>query len=673
MLLALVSLVLSSDDTGWIYFECNNVTSQLDLLAPLQGCNLNPACRRGQDELYNDQCQPVIWNHTHINKDNVCLLTEANTLSLCGFNITHLETGSFSCQHDLITLHLSHNKIKQLVDGVFDGMTFLRQVWLDNNLIHTIGNNVFPTNLKSLQVIDLSYNKLTYLEPWFFLLPELILINASNNVIHQFVNTIGFNIIIKPVTHSENLTIDLDRNEFEYAQPEDFFSYLGVQNIAVPELNIWNMYTSRKICARLWDNPFVCDCRMFSMYNLIKDFTDIFQVQQEVVICSAPQVLYNQSMRLLAPEQLICDLSNETCPLNCSCIYIPAKQIIEIDCTTSQLTSLPHSLPRYLDPLEVQLSINFTGNKITHLQNTSYLGRTQVLDVGNNNIASIDNNVVESWQEIEEIYLQNNLLTLLPREWKDQSWRNLKSVSIYGNPFVCNCSLNWLNEWSRTHTDKVVMMDSITCVKNERHIVLSEWENALDCDSSDAIMLIVVIISVFVVFIVCLFIFVVKYKHRMIHFLREHDFLLDNLHKEYDAFVCFADEDLNFIEDTIIPLLENDETKYKLLLHYRDFLFGRPIVQNIAYGLEHSKRVMFIVSRYFLESDWCIFELRSAGVPDKSSRNILIILMEDFENHDIHETLRVLLNTVTCLKLNDRQFSKKLKDAMPAKRKDDEQ
>ena len=183
--------------------------------------------------------------------------------------------------------------------------------------------------MKSLQVIDLSYNKLTNLEPWFFLLPELILIDASDNRIDRLVNNIGFDIIIKPVKHSDNLTINLEYNKFVYMRLDDVYSYFGVQNLALPVVSIWNMWTTRTVCGLLWDgNPFVCECRLFSVYKSMKGITDMFKYKQDVLICSAPPVLKGQSMRLLEPEQFISDLSNETCPLNCSCIYIPAKQII---------------------------------------------------------------------------------------------------------------------------------------------------------------------------------------------------------------------------------------------------------------------------------------------------------------------------------------------------------
>ena len=406
VILTSVSLVLTSSkpNTGWSDIGCNYVSSQIDLLVNVQGCNLNPGCSRGQADPYNVQCQPVVWNHTHLTRDNVCLLTETNTLSFCGFNIVHLETDSLSCHRHLITLHLSHNKIQKLHDGVFDGMTSLRQILLNNNLIHMIGNSVFPSSLKSLQVIDLSYNKLTNVEPWFFLLPELILINASNNHINELVNNIGVEISINQIKHSDNLTVDLEYNNIECMKPYDAYSYFGFQNTSNPPYSMVTFLISRRMCGLMFNgNPFVCDCRMFGWYEVIQRVTDMFEDKRDVIICSSPPALNGQYMIHLEKEQLICDLSNETCPLNCSCIYIPAKQIIEIDCTTSQLTSLPLSLPRYLDPSEIELSINLTGNKITKLQSTGYLHRTHVFDLRNNKIALIDNDLLECLQEIEQI------------------------------------------------------------------------------------------------------------------------------------------------------------------------------------------------------------------------------------------------------------------------------
>ena len=38
-ILTLVSLVLTSDETGWLQLDCNDVNSQIDLLVNVQGCN----------------------------------------------------------------------------------------------------------------------------------------------------------------------------------------------------------------------------------------------------------------------------------------------------------------------------------------------------------------------------------------------------------------------------------------------------------------------------------------------------------------------------------------------------------------------------------------------------------------------------------------------------------
>ena len=640
--------------------------TQLNRLAPLQGCNLNPACRRGQDDLYKVQCQPVIWNHTHLNKDSDFLLHQANTLSFCGFNITHLETGSFSCRHHLILLHLSHNKIKQLDDGVFDGMTSLRQIWLNNNLIHTIGNNVFPPSLNSLQVIDLSYNKLTAIDTWPYILPGLILLNMSNNLLGHFENSIGFSLSEDHHEHSDNITIDILNNKFTFVN-------FGIEDDRFPEHLFMEMHKKRKVCALYHKNPIDCNCSMFRTYDTIIDFTEITLYDNAIFRCSSPEALEGIALRDVKKEQLICDLSDRKnhCPTHCHCVYIPAKGYIQVNCTAAHFTTLPDNLPRYFDPRfsyldqsEISLNINFTGNNITSLQNRNYLSRTSILDLRDNRLETVEETVILNVQSTVEIHLQNNLLTSLPGIWEDQQWTNLKKLSLNGNPFVCDCSINWLPRWIQEYEDSNGVRDNISCIKNEDLVNLSDWESTLDCKISIPTEAVIVLIVIFI--FGCIIIFaIVRYKNS--NLLRnEKKKMIEDTEKMYDAFVCFADDDVDYIHDTILPLLE---PSYKLLLHYRDFPLGSPIIQSIVHGIENSQKILFVVSNAFLESEWCMFELERSVVNKAELPNgrIIIILKDDIEDRDLNQTLRILLNTVTYLKWNDDQFAKRLEASMPSK------
>ena len=46
----------------------------------------------------------------------------------------------------------------------------------------------------------------------------------------------------------------------------------------------------------------------------------------------------------------------------------------------------------------------------------------------------------------------------------------------------------------------------------------------------------------------------------------------------YDAFVSYANEDREFVEDYLVPGLEKGDTlSYKCCVHYRDFVVGRQV------------------------------------------------------------------------------------------------
>ena len=48
--------------------------------------------------------------------------------------------------------------------------------------------------------------------------------------------------------------------------------------------------------------------------------------------------------------------------------------------------------------------------------------------------------------------------------------------------------------------------------------------------------------------------------------------------KLYDAFVSYANEDREFVEDYLVPGLEKGDTlSYKCCVHYRDFVVGRQV------------------------------------------------------------------------------------------------
>ncbi|XP_035685947.1 toll-like receptor 4 [Branchiostoma floridae] len=102
----------------------------------------------------------------------------------------------------------------------------------------------------------------------------------------------------------------------------------------------------------------------------------------------------------------------------------------------------------------------------------------------------------------------------------------------------------------------------------------------------------------------------------------------------YDAFVAHNSEDIRWVVHELCHNLEDvqDQPRYKLCIHQRNFLPGAPIVNNIVKAIETSRKTICVLTRSFLRSGWCEFELQLAQTPDNlfgkggSCRLILVFL-----------------------------------------------
>ena len=95
--------------------------------------------------------------------------------------------------------------------------------------------------------------------------------------------------------------------------------------------------------------------------------------------------------------------------------------------------------------------------------------------------------------------------------------------------------------------------------------------------------------------------------------LKWHPFEVDECEGEemtFDVFVSYTNEDEDFAAEELIPLLE--EMNFKVCHHNRDFVPGEPILQNIERCMMQSKRTLVVLSPFFLESNYCMFELCQA-------------------------------------------------------------
>ena len=89
---------------------------------------------------------------------------------------------------------------------------------------------------------------------------------------------------------------------------------------------------------------------------------------------------------------------------------------------------------------------------------------------------------------------------------------------------------------------------------------------------------------------------------------------------EYDAFVSFHSDDQDWVWDELHENLDrtqanaetDDQPRFRLCIHERDFVPGGLIEENILRSIESSRKTIVVLSRNFLKSPWCEFELQIA-------------------------------------------------------------
>ena len=111
-----------------------------------------------------------------------------------------------------------------------------------------------------------------------------------------------------------------------------------------------------------------------------------------------------------------------------------------------------------------------------------------------------------------------------------------------------------------------------------------------------------------------------------------------------------------------------DECGYKLSLHYREFVPGTSIIDNIIDTIYDSRRIVTIITPKFLASEWCKFEVdhglrRAIEKPN----SLVVIMLKEMPKSQLPNSLRAFLSDVTFLLWDDGkrdEMVRKLKNAL---------
>ncbi|XP_050403178.1 uncharacterized protein LOC126819270 isoform X2 [Patella vulgata] len=152
----------------------------------------------------------------------------------------------------------------------------------------------------------------------------------------------------------------------------------------------------------------------------------------------------------------------------------------------------------------------------------------------------------------------------------------------------------------------------------------------------------------------------------------------DSDDKLFDAFISYKSTmvDENFVLNELFPHLET-QMNFKLCLHFRDFIPGETISNNIIWAVENSRRTILVLTPDYVESEFCMFEYQKAQHEMlRRKQRIIPIMFQDINDIEhVDKTLQSILDSITYLEWPGEdspkkieKFWKRLEFSMPKKK-----
>lgn len=122
----------------------------------------------------------------------------------------------------------------------------------------------------------------------------------------------------------------------------------------------------------------------------------------------------------------------------------------------------------------------------------------------------------------------------------------------------------------------------------------------------------------------------------------------------YDIFVSYSDLNRDWVLNELIPNIEKRES-INVCLHERDFQIGFGILENIVSCMDRSRCLLLLISKNFLQSQWCQFEMNLAQhrLLETRRENLIMVLLEDIPVKKQPKILKYLMRTKTYIKWPD--------------------
>lgn len=521
--------------------------------------------------------------------------------------------------------------------NLFYGLTQLTELYLDNNQLVTIYRATFKYT--NIQILNLENNHLAFLpiqrekDPKkyspFEYTPKLIRLNLRNNSIAYYLNdwnTHNSDLEVLDLSYNKITSIQLMEISASWKQAitvnlthNDIKSISGTKLDYELVLNQTQQHIFGEHPNTLWkwilnSNPIDCDCKILYFVKLLRENPSTeryWKLITDDLYCTTPSQLENQLVRDVKYDDLLCPLdspktSNKYCPSMCNCMVRTIDETVIFDCSNAGLEKMP-KLPIIMQnnrPWSGKYELNIENNHIVSLPNGSEFGYDRVtkLNARNNSLEHLLSENLP--QNLTKLDISHNRLKTLDGHilMRLNSTYGIRMV-LAKNPWTCECDKAFM-KYIKLYSAKVDYQN-ITC-KDGRAV--RDKSDVCPMDRT-IIILACVLIALLGLFIGAVLALYYKYQQEVKVWLFAHNLCLwfvteEELDKDkkYDAFISFSHKDEDFVTEQLVPELETGPHPFKICLHFRDWVVGEFIpnqVRLLHTNLTCSVHIVHFLFRFF--------------------------------------------------------------------------
>lgn len=613
------------------------------------------------------------------------------TIDLSYNNITSLE-GLFQNNPKLKHLYLAANTISEIGNS-FHGLMELKKLNLSRNSIQCIDHRSFM-GLEKLRFVDLSHNMIHLIESnSFSALPKLKMLDLSFNVFVSLNKSLQNLDFLKILRISSIKLQDVKSDEFQgltrlanlslqgnwLTSLNGYFGKLYRLN----NLNISN--NSLKTLSRdtfpeeisslslsLEMNEWECDCRLKWILEFLAHKSNFSLLDNPV--CHSPRRLRFKFLKELAVKDVM--EWPDDCPTQCDCYCVSQGQdfYVRVSCSSRNLTRIPSRLPQHLGHLD------FSGNELQelrHFMSDSY-NSLAILDLENNRIFNLDINSMP--RNLKVLKLSGNLLNKL--RWEELKSHSLEAMTLSGNPWTCDCDTVGFKKWLLSQNQMVIDVNETRCGTDdgtlpELHgkIIISLSDNELCPPYISLYVAVVLALLGFMLLATSSVLAYSKYRLYIKVWLYAHGYTWvkeddTDTEKIFDAVLSYSPMDEIFVLTLVAPGLEEIEPKFKLCIPDRDIVSGVFSVVTTMKAVQDSKRIIIILDRDYINSEFCMSIFRQAfqqSLEDKINRLVVIKVGDIPASEVVDPDLKVAIESTRCIVWGETLFWEKIRYAMPKK------